>query len=128
MLTTFGVLGTLATVPLLNALSTTTTVGGAWLLLCIALLIVNGYTAINAMVKAELFPAEIRAIGVGLPYAIAVSVFGGTAEPLALQFKKMGHEAWFYWYVTACIVMSLVVYVTMPETKKAMAAEEGLGS
>ena len=124
VLTTFGVLGTLCTVPLMTTLSTAGSVLSAVLLLSIALLIVSGYTAINAVVKAELFPAEIRALGVGLPYALAVSVFGGTAEYVALWFKNAGHESWFYWYVTACIVMSLVVYVTMPETKRAMAAEE----
>ncbi|MEO7359138.1 MAG: MFS transporter [Gemmatimonadaceae bacterium] len=125
VLTTFGVLGTLCTVPLMTTLSTAGSVLSAVLLLSIALLIVSGYTAINAVVKAELFPAEIRALGVGLPYALAVSVFGGTAEYVALWFKNAGRESWFYWYVTACIVMSLFVYVTMPETKRAMAAEEG---
>lgn len=124
VLTAFGVLGTLCTVPLMRALSVSGSVMGAWLLLSLALLIVSGYTSINAVVKAELFPPEIRALGVGLPYALAVSVFGGTAEYIALAFKNANHESWFYWYVTACIVMSLVVYVTMPETKTAMAAEE----
>ena len=124
VLTAFGVLGTLCTVPLMRALSVSGSVMGAWLLLSLALLIVSGYTSINAVVKAELFPPEIRALGVGLPYALAVSVFGGTAEYIALAFKNANHESWFYWYVTACIVMSLAVYVTMPETKTAMAAEE----
>ena len=91
--------------------------------LAVALFAVSGYTAINAVVKAELFPAEIRALGVGLPYALTVSLFGGTAESLALWFKRMGHETWFYWYVTACIAASLVVYVTMPETQRAMERE-----
>lgn len=128
VLTAFGVLGTFATVPLMTTLSTAGSVLSAVLLLSLALLIVSGYTAINAVVKAELFPAEIRALGVGLPYALAVSVFGGTAEYIALWFKNAGHESWFYWYVTACVVMSLVVYVTMPETKRAMAAEEGVAA
>ena len=123
VLTAFGLLGTMSTIPILRALSTSTNVVPAILLLSLALLIVSGYTAINAVVKAELFPAEIRALGVGLPYALAVSVFGGTAEYIALWFKNAGHEAWFFYYVTACIAMSLVVYATMPETKSAMAAE-----
>jgi len=124
VLTAFGIFGTLCTVPLMSALSTSTSVTSAWLLLSVALLIVSGYTSINAVVKAELFPAEIRALGVGLPYAVAVSVFGGTAEYIALEFKQQGHETWFYWYVTALVVLSLVVYVTMPETRTAMAAED----
>lgn len=126
VLTSFAVLGTFCTVPLMTALSTAGSVTSAWMMLCLALVIVSGYTSINAVVKAELFPAEIRALGVGLPYAIAVSLFGGTAEYIALWFKNAGHETWFYWYVTSLIVMSLLVYVTMPETKTAMAAEEAV--
>jgi MHS family alpha-ketoglutarate permease-like MFS transporter len=117
VLMTFGVLGTLGTVPMLTALGGTTSQPRAFLLLTLALLVISGYTAINAVVKAELFPTEIRALGVGLPYAVAVSVFGGTAEYLALWAKSIGHEPWFYWYVTACIAASLVVYATMPETR-----------
>jgi len=117
VLMTFGVVGTLGTIPLLTALSTSTTFGSALLLLTVALLAVSGYTAINAVVKTELFPTNVRALGVAFPYAVAVSLFGGTAEYLALWFKNMGHESWFYWYVTACIAASLVVYVTMPETR-----------
>ena len=117
VLITFGVLGTLGTVPVLTALGAARTELRAFALLMVALLAVSGYTAINAVVKAELFPTTIRALGVGLPYAIAVSVFGGTAEYLALWAKSIGHERWFYWYVTACIAASLVVYTTMPETR-----------
>jgi MHS family alpha-ketoglutarate permease-like MFS transporter len=118
VLATFAVLGTLGTVPLLTALQHARTTGQAIALLLLALTAVSGYTAINAVVKAELFPTGIRALGVGLPYAIAVSLFGGTAEYIALWFKNMGHEQWFYWYVTACIAGSLVVYVTMRESSR----------
>jgi MHS family alpha-ketoglutarate permease-like MFS transporter len=120
VLISFGVIGTLGTVPLLTALGATRSASTATLLLLAALLAVSGYTAINAVVKAELFPTEIRALGVGFPYAIAVSLFGGTAEYLALWAKDIGHERWFYWYVTLCIAASLAVYVTMPETRAAM--------
>lgn len=113
----FGVLGTIFTVPILTALSHTTSHWTAFFLLMAALIIVSGYTSINAIVKAELFPAEIRALGVGLPYAITVAVFGGSAEYIGLQFKDWGHESYFYWYVTACIFTSLMVYLFMRETK-----------
>jgi MHS family alpha-ketoglutarate permease-like MFS transporter len=117
VLISFGVLGTLCTVPILTALAAVRSEAAAFMLLMAALIIVSGYTSINAVVKAELFPAEIRALGVALPYAVAVSVFGGTAEYLALWAKSIGHEPWFYWYVTACIVGSLAVYLAMPETR-----------
>jgi MHS family alpha-ketoglutarate permease-like MFS transporter len=119
VLMAFGVLGTLGTVPLMSALGSTRSEPRAFLLLLAALLVVSGYTAINAVVKAELFPTAIRALGVGFPYAVAVSLFGGTAEYLALWAKSAGHESWYYWYVTLCIAASLVVYATMPETRDA---------
>jgi MFS transporter, MHS family, alpha-ketoglutarate permease len=118
ILIAFGVLGTLFTLPILTALSQVTSLWPAFFLLMAALIIVSGYTSINAVVKAELFPAEVRALGVGLPYAVTVSIFGGTAEYIALWFKSIGHEPWFYWYVTACIAASLAVYASMPDTKR----------
>jgi MHS family alpha-ketoglutarate permease-like MFS transporter len=108
LLIAFGVLGTLTTVPILITLSHTKD----------ALSIVSGYTSINAVVKAELFPANVRALGVGFPYAIAVSLFGGTAEYIALWFKNDNHQEWFYWYVTICIALSLILYITMNDTRK----------
>ena len=114
----FGILGTLLTVPLLTALSTTSSKWLAFLLLIAALIIVSGYTSINAVVKAELFPAEVRALGVGLPYAITVALFGGTVEYIALWFKAAGHENYFYWYISGCIFISLLVYVFMREPSR----------
>ncbi|MDE3247851.1 MAG: MFS transporter, partial [Bacteroidota bacterium] len=111
----FGVLGTLCTVPLFNQLSHVGDMSSAFLLLMASLIIVSGYTSINAVVKAELFPAEVRALGVGFPYAITVAIFGGTAEYIALWAKNAGHESWFYWYVTSCIFISLLVYFFMQE-------------
>ena len=90
----------------------------AWLLIAAAWLIVAGYTSINAVVKAELFPTKVRATGVGVPYAVTVSIFGGTAESLALWFKSIGHEAWFSYYLTAVIAASLVVYASMRDTRR----------
>ena len=118
ILIAFGILGTLFTVPILTTLHTIQTWWGAFFLIMAALIIVSGYTSINAVVKAELFPTEIRALGVGLPYALTVSIFGGTAEYIALWFKSIGMETGYYWYVTACIAVSLVVYVTMKDTRK----------
>jgi MHS family alpha-ketoglutarate permease-like MFS transporter len=114
----FGVLGTIFTVPLMTALSTSTGQWEAFAYIMLALIIVSGYTSINAIVKAELFPTEIRALGVGFPYSITVAIFGGTAEVIALSFKSAGHENYFYWYVTGCIFISLLLYLFMRDTKK----------
>jgi MHS family alpha-ketoglutarate permease-like MFS transporter len=114
----FGILGTLCTVPLLTALTRTRDALTAFMLVLAALVILSGYTSINAVVKAELFPARIRALGVGLPYALTVSLFGGTAEYVGTRLKLAGHEPWFFWYVTACIFCSLLVYTVMPDTQR----------
>jgi MHS family alpha-ketoglutarate permease-like MFS transporter len=114
----FGVLGTLCTIPLLNVLHGATSPLECFFLIAGAWVFVSGYTSINAVVKAELFPVEVRATGVGVPYAVAVSVFGGTAESIALEFKSIGHENYFYYYLTACIALSLLIYTTMRDTKR----------
>lgn len=123
VLMAFGVLGTLCTFPLLMALEGTRDPTTAFLLVLAGLTIVSGYTAINAVVKAELFPVHVRALGVGLPYALTVALFGGTAEYVALWFKQAGHTTWFYGYVTACIAISLAVYAGMRDTRTKSAME-----
>jgi MFS transporter, MHS family, alpha-ketoglutarate permease len=118
VLIAFGVLGTLCTVPIMHALAAARSPASAFGIAVLALLIVSGYTAVNAVVKAELFPTQIRALGVALPYAIAVALFGGTAEYIALWAKSAGHESAFYWYVSACTALSLIVYLAMPDTQR----------
>ena len=124
VLVAFGVLGTFGNVPLLMAISKTTDPYIATALIMLAVLVVSGYTALSAIVKAELFPAEIRSIGVGLPSAIAISLFGSTAELVAYWFKSHDIETWFYWYVSACIAVSLIVFLTMRETSKTSVIEK----
>ena len=125
ILMAFGVLGTLCTIPILTALQSTRDPWTAFALILAGLVIVSGYSAINAVVKAELFPTHIRALGVGLPFAVTVALFGGTAEYVALWFKSQGHETWFYWYVTGCIALSLLVYSGMRDTKYTSEIDRG---
>jgi MHS family alpha-ketoglutarate permease-like MFS transporter len=114
----FGVTGVLFTVPLLTGLRSASGPFQAFLLIAAAWMIVSGYTSINAVVKAELFPTSVRATGVGLPYALTVSIFGGTVDSVALSFKSHGHETWFYYYLTGMIAISLLVYLFMRDTKR----------
>ena len=114
----FGVLGVICTYPIFSTLARTTDPMVAGLLVMAGLLIVTGYTSINAVVKAELFPAHIRALGVALPYALANTLFGGTAEFVALWFKQAGMEQAFYIYVSIMIAISLAVYVRMRDTAR----------
>ena len=112
----FGVTGTLLTYPIFAALAEKPTVGAAFALVMAALVMVTGYTSINAIVKAELFPADIRALGVALPYALANTVFGGTAEYVALWLKNIGHERWFYIYISLLCAIYLGAVLRMRET------------
>lgn len=113
----FGVLGLVTTWPIFTALEGVRDPYAAFGLVLAALLIVTGYTSINAVVKAELFPAHIRALGVAFPYALSNTIFGGTAEYVALWFKSEGMERGFYLYVTAMIGLSLIVYLRMRDTR-----------
>jgi MHS family alpha-ketoglutarate permease-like MFS transporter len=113
----FGISGTLLTIPILTTIASSTDLWKIFFLMISSLLIVSGYTSINAVVKAELFPAHVRTLGVGLPYAVTVAVFGGSAEYIALWFKQAGHESYFYYYITGCILISLLVYLFMHDTK-----------
>ncbi|AVD57912.1 MFS transporter [Heyndrickxia coagulans] len=124
----FGILGTLLTVPIFLWLRQTQNPVFAFLLMMAGLIIVTGYTSINAIVKAELFPTEIRALGVGFPYSLTVAVFGGTAEFIALWLKNAGVESAFFYYVAGCIAISLLTYLFMSESSKHSRIEAELQS
>ncbi|MCA3739508.1 MFS transporter [Phenylobacterium sp.] len=118
LLLAFGIGGVAMTWPVLSTLAETREPLTAFLLVLGSLAVVSGYTSVSAIVKAEMFPTEIRALGVALPYAIANALFGGTAEFIALSFKQAGFEPGFYIYVTAVIGVSLVTYLLMPDTRR----------
>ncbi len=114
----YGVGATLMTFPVMNYLQTSDSAMGAFLVISGALLVQSTYTSISGQYKAELFPTEIRALGVGLPYALGVAFIGGTAEAVALKLKQMGYETSFYWYVTFFMVIVLITSALMPDTKR----------
>jgi MHS family alpha-ketoglutarate permease-like MFS transporter len=114
----FGVLGATLTWPILSTLAHTRDVATAFALTAGSLLIVSAYSSVNAVVKAELFPTEVRALGVALPYSLANAAFGGTAEYVALAFKQAGRETWFFTYVSLIIGGSLLVYLLMRDTRR----------
>lgn len=111
----FGGLGTICTVPILMTLKTTTSPILAFVLITLALAIVSFYTSISGLVKAEMFPVHVRALGVGLAYAVANAIFGGSAEFVALSFKNMGSENIFYWYVTAMMAIAFLFSLRLPK-------------
>ncbi|CAK0038144.1 citrate-proton symporter, (MFS_1) [Burkholderia pseudomallei] len=105
----FGTGAVIGTVPLMHALGGVTSPLVAFGLIVVALAIVSFYTSISGLIKAEMFPPEVRAMGVGLSYAVANAIFGGSAEYVALWFKSVGSESSFYWYVTVLCAISLLV-------------------
>ncbi len=114
----FGVFTVLATVPILSALAHVSDAYAAFGLVILALAGVSFYTSISGLVKAELFPMHVRALGVGLSYAIANAIFGGSAEYVALWVKSIGYESIFFWYVTIMCGIALVAAITMPDTRR----------
>lgn len=105
----FGTLGLLFTVPVMQTIKDISNPYAAFALIIFALAIVSFYTSIGGLIKAQLFPLEVRALGVGLSYAIGNAVFGGSAEYVALQLKTLNVEPIFYWYVTFMCFVALVV-------------------
>ena len=103
--------------PVFTAISHAATPGQALLLVLVPLVLLGAYTSISGLIKAELFPADIRTLGVALPYAVGNTIFGGTAEYVAVWFKQAGAESGFYWYLTAIIAMAAAGFVMLPETK-----------
>ena len=118
MLLIFGIGGALAAVPVFLTLEHTTSPVIATLLILIPLTLQSGYSANNALVKAELFPAHIRGLGVALPYAIGNAIFAGTLEMVALALKGAGVEWLFYIYVAVVIAMAGVATLLLPETRE----------
>jgi MHS family alpha-ketoglutarate permease-like MFS transporter len=110
--------GTLLTYPIFQALSHAGSVGVAFLLVTALCLIHSGYSSVSAVVKSELFPTAVRAMGVSLPYAIANTIFGGTAEYVALEFKTVHLESGFYLYVAAVMAMALAISIRIRDTAK----------
>ncbi|MCR8526319.1 MFS transporter, partial [Escherichia coli] len=127
MLIFFGVGGVLYTWVLITYLPQTSSPVSAFLLTAAGYVILTGYTSVNAIVKAEYFPAEVRALGVGLGYALANSMFGGTA-PLIYQAAKAGDNVTgFIVYVTVIIAVSLVVYIFFVKNRAVTALDREQG-
>jgi len=110
--------GALVTWPVMTRVAATGSLWTAFLLILVGVLFESGYTSISAVVKAELFPASLRSLGVALPYAMANALFGGTAEYLALWFKSAGAERGFYVYASALSAVGFLVALTMRDTRR----------
>jgi MHS family alpha-ketoglutarate permease-like MFS transporter len=110
----FGGAGMIATIPTISALARAHDGWSAFFLLLPMLAILSSYTAISAIVKAEMFPPELRATGVSLAYALGNALCGGSAEFVALSLKSDGHESWFGIYVSVALAVGFVVSLSLP--------------
>jgi MFS transporter, MHS family, alpha-ketoglutarate permease len=115
MLTAFGG-ATLITWPVMTGVANTHSSSTAFCLILAAMMVQSCYTSISAVVKAELFPTAVRALGVAVPYALATAL-GGAAEYVALWFKSIGLESGFYAYASALAAISFMVALTMKEPR-----------
>ena len=113
----FG-LGMVFTYPVMATLAQTQSFMPALVLATSLVLMHSAYSSVSAVVKAELFPAHIRAMGVALPYAIANTIFGGTAEYMALWFKSQSMENGFYIYVAGMMAIAFLIALRIRDTKR----------
>lgn len=112
----FGI-GALMAYPVFTAIASAGSPMIAWAILFGALLVQSAYTSISAVIKAELFPTNVRALGVALPYALANAAFGGTAEYAALWFKSVEVEQGFFVYIGVMCGVAFLVSCFMRDTK-----------
>ena len=119
----FGGIGTITVIPLMTMLQAVTNPYLAFVLITFALAIVSCYSSVAGIVKAEMFPTEVRALGVGFSYAVANALFGGSAEYVALGLKSIGHQQAFYWYVTVMLVVTFFVSLRLPKRPSYLADE-----
>ncbi len=110
--------GALLAVPVLSALAVATDPLTAFLLCLVPVVPLSGYNALSGILKAELFPTRVRALGVALPYAISQAIFGGNAETAALSFKKAGHESGYFWLIAGVMTAGFCVATAMRDTQK----------
>lgn len=111
-------LATLCSARLLYSLEAVRDPVQAFFLVMIGLTIGAFYTAISGYVKADLFPITVRALGVGLPYAVGNAMFGGTAESVALYLRQRGIDEAFFWYVGGINAFAFLASVAMPNLKR----------
>ncbi|WP_317993465.1 MFS transporter [Bartonella gliris] len=118
LLIIWSILSALSTFPGLSIIGST---HNAWVALSVIigmLCIMSMYTSISGVVKSAMFPASVRAIGVGLSHAIGNALFGGSAEYVALGLKNMGHESLFYFYITGIMIMAFIALLFVPDMSK----------
>ncbi|ALL79556.1 major facilitator transporter (plasmid) [Pseudonocardia sp. EC080610-09] len=112
---TYGVSFVVLSFPLIAALN-----DSAWRMfgiMVIALFFLGAFVGIMPAYFAELFPTEVRASGIGVPYSLIVAIFGGTA-PYILTWLSSHDLVWvFSLYSVVLVLIGVVTTLLSPETK-----------
>jgi MHS family alpha-ketoglutarate permease-like MFS transporter len=104
-------------VPMSKLIAPGASFGAVLLVFCFGLGLYAVFASIAPAIMSELFPTELRGLGIGAWYNLTVAVFGGTA-PLVIQWLGgAGHSSWFFWYVAVGAAIAFVATLTLPETK-----------
>jgi MHS family alpha-ketoglutarate permease-like MFS transporter len=104
-------------VPMSKLIAPGASFGAVLLVFCFGLGLYAVFASIAPAIMSELFPTELRGLGIGAWYNLTVAVFGGTA-PLVIQWLgDAGHSSWFFWYVAVGAAIAFVATLTLPETK-----------
>ncbi|MCZ2328646.1 MFS family transporter [Bartonella sp. F02] len=104
-------------VPGLKIIAHTNSTWVALFIIIGALCIMSFYTSIAGIIKAALFPSSIRTMGVGLAYAVANALFGGSTEYIALKFKSLGYSTAFYYYLIIMMIIAFIAIILMPNIR-----------
>ena len=72
--------------------------------------------SIAPAIMSELFPTELRGVGIGAWYNITVATFGGTAPLVIASLASAGHSNLFFVYVAIGATIAFFTILTLRET------------
>ncbi len=104
-------------VPMSKLITPDASFGSVLLVFCYGLGLYAVFASIAPAIMSELFPTELRGLGIGAWYNLTVAVFGGTAPLVISWLGDIGHSSWFFWYVAVGAVVAFLAILSLPETK-----------
>ncbi len=104
-------------VPMSKLITPDATFASVLLVFCYGLGLYAVFASIAPAIMSELFPTELRGLGIGAWYNLTVAVFGGTAPLVISWLGDIGHSSWFFWYVAVGAVVAFLAILSLPETK-----------
>lgn len=124
----FGIASLIGTIAVFHWLEAQDTLPGAGGIILVIFAFESAYTSISGILKAEMFPAHVRGLGVGFTYAVGNSLFGGSAEYVALATKNAGHPGAFPVYVTVISAVGVVAMLFLHDSRRHSTIDNAEGS